>query len=49
MIINFNTDRDGVILSRICEIMFDKFDISKQLRVPANSRLQKVFNSQVFY
>ena len=39
--------RDGVRLVRLIELLSGRFDLTKKLRVPANSRLQKKFNVEL--
>ncbi|KAL9921398.1 protein abnormal spindle-like isoform 1-T1 [Glossina fuscipes fuscipes] len=45
---NLATDlRDGIRLTRVMEIILLRDDLTKQLRVPAISRLQKIFNVNI--
>ncbi|KAJ3629310.1 hypothetical protein MTP99_013707 [Tenebrio molitor] len=41
--------RDGVRLTRVMEIILLESDLSKQLRVPAISRLQKIHNVKIVF
>ncbi|XP_033731928.1 LOW QUALITY PROTEIN: abnormal spindle-like microcephaly-associated protein homolog [Pecten maximus] len=47
---NLATDlRDGVRLTRVLELLTNHWDLSKTLRAPAISRLQKVHNMEVVF
>ncbi|OWF49690.1 abnormal spindle-like microcephaly-associated protein homolog [Mizuhopecten yessoensis] len=47
---NLATDlRDGIRLTRILELLTNHWDLSKKLRTPAISRLQKVHNMEVVF